>query len=77
MRSNSDIQFTNINYYRDKVTPLIHGFSGARYKGFTTQEQATKFYLDAKKNGSVSIIRDPGDEEFFGPVRDAMQQLVQ
>lgn len=32
-----------------------------------------KFYLDVKKNGLVSVIRDPGDEEFFGPLRDVMQ----
>ena len=32
-----------------------------------------KFYWDAKENGLVSIVRDPGDEELFGPLGDAMQ----
>ncbi|KIJ91184.1 hypothetical protein K443DRAFT_78882, partial [Laccaria amethystina LaAM-08-1] len=57
----------------DKVTPFICGVSGARHKGFATHEQAAKFYLHAKENGLVSVVRDPGDEEFFGPLPDAMQ----
>jgi hypothetical protein len=73
MRSNFDIWFTNIIFQRDKVTPFICGVSGARYKGFATHEQAAKFYLHAKENGLVSVVRDPGDEEFFGPLHDAMQ----
>jgi hypothetical protein len=73
MRSNFDIWFTNIIFQRDKVTPFICGVSGARHKGFATHEQAAKFYLHAKENGLVSVVRDPGDEEFFGPLPDAMQ----
>jgi len=60
-------------YNRDKVTPFIHGVSGAWYKGFATHEQAAKFYLGAKEKGLVSIVRDPGDDKLFGPLRDAMQ----
>lgn len=60
-------------YHRDKVTPFINGVSGARYKGFATHEQAAQFYLNAKENSLVRVVRDPGDEKFFGPLRDAMQ----
>ena len=48
---------------------------------FATHELAAKFYLDAKENGLVnakenglvSVVRDPRDDELFGPLRDAMQ----
>ena len=73
MHSHFDIWFTKMIYNRDKVTPFIRGVSGARYKGFATHEQAAKFYLHAKENDLVSVVRDPGDEEFFGPLCDAMQ----
>ena len=62
-----------MTYHRDNVTPLISGVSGARYRGFGTHQQAAKFYLDAKENGLVRVVRDPGDDEFFGPLCDAMQ----
>jgi hypothetical protein len=62
-----------MTYHRDNVIPYISGVTGARYKGFTTHEQAARFYLDAKQSSLVSVVRDPGDDEFFGPLRDAMQ----
>ena len=63
----------NMSAHRDNVIPLIHHVSGARYRGFSTHEQAQAFYLDAKQNGLVKVIRDPGDEVFFGPLHAAMQ----
>ena len=59
--------------YRDNVYCYIDGVSGACFKGFLTHEQAAKFYLEAKKKGLVSVVRDPGDELSFGPLSDAMQ----
>jgi hypothetical protein len=59
--------------YRDHVLPLVSGVSGARYKGFSTCEKAIAYYLDAKDNGLVNIVRDPGDDALFGPLHDAMQ----
>jgi len=73
MHSNFYIRFTNMIYNRDKVMPFIHGVSGTRYKGFATHEQAAKFYLDAKEKGLVSIVRDPGDDKLFSPLRDTIQ----
>jgi hypothetical protein len=62
-----------MTYHRDNVTPLISRVSGAQYRGFGTHQQVAKFYLDAKENGLVRVVRDPGDDEFFGPLCDAMQ----
>ena len=71
--SNFDIQFANMTYYRDNVTPLVSGISGAWYKGFSTHDKAARFYLDAKEKGLVRIVRDPGDDALFGPLHEAMQ----
>jgi len=45
----------------------------ALYRGFSTLEDAKGYYLDAKKNGDVRIVRDPGDNALFGPEDDAIQ----
>ena len=58
---------------RDNVAPLIARVSGARFKAFSTHNQATRFYLHAKENGLVRVVRDPGDDVLFGPLRNAMQ----
>lgn len=52
---------------------LIDGVSGARFKGFSTHEQAAAFYLEAKENRLVKVIRNPGDDMSFGPLHNAMQ----
>ena len=52
---------------RDNVAPLITRVSGARFKAFSTHDQATRFYLHAKENGLVRVVRDPG------PLHNAMQ----
>ena len=64
---------TNMTYHRDNIIPYIHRVTGARYKGFGTHEQAARFYLDVKEHGLVSVVRDPGDDEFFGPMHEVMQ----
>ena len=58
---------------RDNVAPLIAQVSGAHYKAFSTQDQATCFYLHAKENRLVRVIRDPRDDVLFGPLCNAMQ----
>ena len=73
MCSNFYIWFTYMIYNRDKVTTFIHGVSSVQYTGFATHEQAAKFYSDVKEKGLVSIVRDPGDDELFSPLCDAMQ----
>lgn len=52
---------------------LTDGVSGSVYKSFKTLEQASAFYLDAKENGRVRCVRNPGDAARFGPEKDAIQ----
>jgi len=58
---------------RAKILPLVSQVSGARYKHFSTRRDADAYYLDAKKNHLVTVVRDPGDDVLFGPSCDAMQ----
>lgn len=58
---------------RENVEPLIHQVSDARHKSFSTHELAVEFYLGAKKLGRVRIVRDPGDDEKYGPREDGIQ----
>jgi len=59
--------------HRDNVFPLIDGVSGARFKGFSTHEKAAAFYMNAKENGLVKVLRNPGDDVLIGPLHEAMQ----
>jgi hypothetical protein len=63
----------DMSSHRDNVLPFISGVPGARFKGFSTHEKAAAFYSDAKDNRLVKVIRNPGDEEFFGALHVAMQ----
>jgi hypothetical protein len=54
------------------VLPLISHVSGARYQSFPARNPAVAFYLDAKSKHLVEVVRDPGDDELFGPECDAM-----
>ena len=58
---------------RENVEPLIRHVSNARFKGFSTYDKAVEFYLDAKQMNKVRIVRDPGDDEKYGPIEDAVQ----
>ena len=58
---------------RENVEPLIHQVSDAHHKSFSTHEQVIEFYLGAKKLGKVRIVRDPGDDEKYGPREDGIQ----
>ena len=58
---------------RDNVFPLVSNVLGARYKGFTTLEAAQEYYLASKRMGKVRIVRDPGDDQAFGPESQAIQ----
>lgn len=62
-----------IYFSRENVVPLIFRVPDATHQSFTTYEQAEKFYLDAKKQGRVRIVRDPGDDKKFGPRQDGIQ----
>ena len=58
---------------RENVEPLICHVSNARYKGFSTHKQAKEFYFGAKQMNKVRIVRNPGDDEKYGPMDDAVQ----
>jgi len=57
----------------ENIEPLIHQVSNARHKSFSTHDQAVEFYLGAKKLGRVRIVRDPGDDEKYGPREEGIQ----
>jgi len=58
---------------RDDIRCLTDYVPGAHYKSFRTLEQATAFYLDAKRSGKVEYVHNPGDVARFGPDEDAIQ----
>jgi len=58
---------------RDNVLPLISNVLGAHYRGFVTLEAAKDFYLGAKRLGKIQIVRNPGDDQVFGPRGEAIQ----
>ena len=63
----------NWTSYRANVELLIKNASGTRYKGFLTHQDALVFYLDAKMMRRVHVIRDPGDDQIYGPEFKASQ----
>ena len=59
--------------YRVNIEPLVKKVSGSHYKSFLTHEQALAYYSDAKRNRQVHVIRNPGDDEIYGPRSKAEQ----
>jgi len=55
------------------VLPLVSNVLGAHYRGFMTLEAAKDFYLGAKRLGKIQIVRNPGDDQVFGPRGEAIQ----
>ena len=64
---------TFLNPSRENVEPLICHVSNARFKGFSTHDQGEEFYLDVKLKNNVRIVRDPGDDQKYGPMDVAIQ----
>ena len=60
-------------FFRDNVQTLIKHVPDAHYKGFSTHDAAAEHYFEAKKALKVKIVRDPGDEMKYGPMRSAVQ----
>ena len=58
---------------RENVKPLIRHVSNARFRGFSTSNSAEEFYRDGKQTKKVKIVREPGDDEIYGPIEDAVQ----
>lgn len=58
----------NMFLIRDKVKPLIDYVSGARFKSYPTRDEAAAAYKHDKSMGLVRIVRDPGDDEIYGPM---------
>jgi hypothetical protein len=58
---------------RDNVERLISQVPNSRHKGFSTREEAEQYYLGAKSLGKVRSVRNPGDDEVFGPRDEAVQ----
>ena len=52
---------------------LTSGASGSCQKSYSTYDEALSIYQGIKAKGLVRIIRDPGDEVFFGRIEDAIQ----
>lgn len=63
----------NSTLHRVDVEPLIKKVSGARHKSFRTHNEALTFYLDAKEQSKVHVVRNPGDDWIYGPSSKAMQ----
>lgn len=59
--------------FRDNVSHLVLGVSGGKFKGFSTKEKANQAYHSAKNHGKVHIVRNPGDDEKYGPLFYAIQ----
>ncbi|KDR66604.1 hypothetical protein GALMADRAFT_106291, partial [Galerina marginata CBS 339.88] len=57
----------------DDVRCLTDIVSGSKYKSYKTHEEASNAYWDAKLSNRVECIRNPGDEDFYGPLEDAVQ----
>jgi len=58
---------------RPYVQSLTSGASGSCQKSYSTYDEALSIYQGIKAKGLVRIIRDPGDEVFFGRIEDAIQ----
>jgi len=60
-------------FHREKVKPLVEFVSGAQYQSFTTRTEAVSAYQSSKARGLVRIVRDPGDDDIYGPMFYAAQ----
>jgi len=58
---------------KDNIEPLVKRVSGSHYKSFLTHEQVLAYYSDTKNNGWVEVIRNPGDDEIYGPRSEVEQ----
>lgn len=59
--------------YRLHIHKYMSRVSGNCQKSYTTFGEASEIYRNLKANGLVRIIREPGDENFFGPLDEAIQ----
>ena len=71
--SNFNTWQANTTSHRDNIEPLVKKVSGSRYKSFPTREQVLTHYSEAKENRQVEVIRNPGDDEIYGPRSEAEQ----
>jgi hypothetical protein len=58
---------------RENVVCLIFHVPDASHHVFSTYENTEQFYLEAKAEGRVRLVRDPGDDIKFGPREDGIQ----
>ena len=58
---------------RDNIQPLIHRVHRGRQKSFPTHQLAQEYYLGAKRLNQVWFVRNPGDDEVYGPRDQAVQ----
>ena len=63
----------NLMFRRVNVEPYVKNVSGARHKSFRTHDQALSYYLDAKAEHRVCVVRNPDDDAIYGPRSEAMQ----
>jgi hypothetical protein len=63
----------SLDLNRPYVQSLTSGMSRSCQKSYSIYSEALSVYQNIKAKGLVWIIRDPGDETFFGCIEDAIQ----
>lgn len=56
---------------RSFVQTLVTGVSGGLATGFKRYDDAIADYFEAKARGLVTVVRQPGDDDIFGPRSEA------
>ncbi|KIJ95422.1 hypothetical protein K443DRAFT_33266, partial [Laccaria amethystina LaAM-08-1] len=56
----------------ENVQELVDFVPGAMHKGFSNQQDAERHYRLAQHRNWVKIIRNPGDDQIYGPEADTM-----
>lgn len=73
---NFDTWLANARSHRDNIELLVKKVSGSCYKSFPTHKQVLAHYSDAKRKRQVEVIRDPRDDEIYGPRMEAEQSIT-
>ncbi|KAF9554490.1 hypothetical protein CPC08DRAFT_591179, partial [Agrocybe pediades] len=51
----------------EDIKPLVNHVSGAQYQWFPSYDAAMAHYVACYQQGSVRVVRNPGDHEIYGP----------
>ena len=58
--------------FRTYTNALVSGILGNTFVGYYTYEDAIEEYEHAKAHGLIEVMRDPGDDDIFGPIKYAI-----